>query len=428
MLKRYWVVFGTFLLAMLLYIDRIMISVAKPEVTAELGLSDKEMGWILSIFSLGYAVFQMPSGYLADKIGARKTLTLIVALWSAFTAITALAWNFGSMLLIRFLFGAGEAGAYPSMNKAVFSWIPQKERGTVIGINFSAGRLGAAFALPLISWMIIGIGWKMSFMILGIIGVIWSVLWYFNFKDEPIQVKSITDAEKKFIYENRQSQEKPKSEKGIIKQILTSSNVWLLMLQYFSSAFTFFFCLTWLFPHLKSRFQLESLEAAFYSSLPLIFGALGNICAGRMVDSLYKKGKFEKSRTTTAMLGFILATFGLLFSIYANSVQENIFFLSIAVFGADMTLSPSWSTCTDIGGVYSGAVSGAMNMFGNFGSFLTALIFPYLKDWTGSNEPFFYIGVLLNLIGIFLWMKIDPSKKLFVSSILKDKNVQKITV
>lgn len=424
--KRYWVIAGTFLLAMLLYIDRIMISVAKPDVSTTLSLSDKEMGWVLSIFSLGYALFQMPSGLLADKIGARKTLTLIVVIWSVFTAITALAWSFLSMMFVRFLFGAGEAGAYPSMNKAVFSWIPQKERGTAIGINFSAGRLGAAFALPMIAWLIQQVGWQMCFIILGILGFLWAVVWYLYFRDEPIEIKTISDSERKYIYENRQNQEKPKSDKGIIKRVLQSNNVWLLMIQYFSSAFTFFFCLTWLFPHLKSRFQLESLEAAFYSSLPLIFGALGNILAGRMVDSIYKRGYHSKSRTTTAILGFILAAFGLLFSIYSNSVGEVIVFLSIAVFGADMTLSPSWSTCSDIGGAYSGTVSGAMNMFGNFGSFLTALIFPYLKEWSGSNEPFFYLGVLLNLVGIILWLKIDPTEKLFINNQKKERI--KITV
>lgn len=427
MQKRYWVVVGTFLLAMLLYIDRIMISVAKPEVTNDLALSDKQMGWILSIFSLGYALFQVPTGLLADKIGARKTLTYIVTIWSLFTATTGLAWNFMSMMLIRFLFGAGEAGAYPSMNKAVFSWIPQKERGTVIGINFSAGRLGAAFALPLVAFLIQFFGWKMSFFVLGFIGIFWAMIWFYYFRDEPIEIKSISDEEKIYIYENRQKPEKIDSDENIIKKVLKSGNVWLLMIQYFASAFTFFFCLTWLFPHLKSRFQLESVEAAFYSSLPLVFGALGNIVAGRMVDNLYKKGQFARSRTFTAIVGFILAAFGLMFSIYASSVGEAIFFLSIAVFGADMTLSPSWSTCTDIGGVYSGTVSGAMNMFGNLGSFLTALVFPYLKDWSGSEEPFFYIGVLLNLIGIFLWMKIDPTAKLF-NQVQKNKIETKIPV
>ncbi|NJN33877.1 MAG: MFS transporter [Saprospiraceae bacterium] len=411
--KRYWVVFGTFLLAMLLYIDRILISVAKPEVSRDLGLTDKEMGWVLSIFSLGYALFQVPAGALADKIGARKTLTYIVSLWSVFTAFTGFAWNFISLLIIRFLFGAGEAGAYPSINRAVYSWIPLDERGTVNGINFSAGRLGAAFALPVIAWLIKNIGWQNSFYVLGIIGVFWAIIWYTFFRDEPNELKNLSEKEKNYILTHRQQpKNNANTEGGTITHIFQQRNVWLLMLQYFSSNFTFFFCLTWLFPHLKTRFNLETVEAAFYASLPLIFGAVGNIVAGLMVDFLYKKGQYAWSRKLTAIVGFFLAAMGLFCSIYTESVTATVFFLSFSVMGADMTLSPSWATCSDIGGRNSGTVSGAMNMFGNLGAFLTALIFPYLHDWSGSDNLFFYIGVLLNIMGVFYWLKINPLLKI----------------
>ena len=418
MQKRFWVVISTFLLAMLLYIDRILISVAKPEVTSDLALTDKQMGWVLSIFSLGYALFQVPSGMLADKIGSRKALTLIVSIWSIFTAITGFAWNFVSLLLIRFLFGAGEAGAYPSINRTVFSWIPIKERGLITGINFSAGRLGAAFSLPILAWIIQAIGWQNSFYILGGIGLIWAVVWYLFFKDEPQDVKNISELELNYILNYRQSQSKEKIETLTLKKLFSERNVWYLMLQYFANNFTFFFCLTWLFPHLKTRFDLENIEAAFYSAIPLIFGAFGNIFAGALVDFLYKKGYESRSRTITAMLGFLLAAVGLFGSIFSYSANEVIFFLSVAIFGADMTISPSWSTCTDIGGPYSATISGTMNMFGNLGAFITALIFPYLKDWTGSDEPFFFIGVFLNLMGVILWLEIDPSKLIFNKKII----------
>ncbi|MEZ4905372.1 MAG: MFS transporter [Spirosomataceae bacterium] len=405
-------IIGTFLLAMLLYIDRILISVAKPEVTHALSLTDKEMGWILSIFSLGYALFQVPSGLLADKIGSRKTLTLIVSVWSLFTALTSLAWNFGSMMLIRFLFGVGESGAYPSINRTVFSWIPTKERGTVNGINFSAGRLGAAFALPLVAWLIKILGWQLSFILLGLVGVAWALAWYFWFRDDPSQMDSITEAEKGYILTYRQEQSQNDTPQLSLKKMLQNRTVLSLMGQYFSSNFTFFFCLTWLFPHLKSRFQLESVEAAFYSSVPLLFGALGNILAGRMVDTLYRRGYLGESRTFTAIVGFVLAAVGLLFSVFSHSIVEATLFLSLAVLGADMTLSPSWAVCADIGGVYAGTVSGAMNMFGNLGAFLAALVFPYLHDWFGADEPFFYLGVFLNLLGVLFWLKVQPTKKI----------------
>jgi ACS family glucarate transporter-like MFS transporter len=413
MKTRFWIVVGTFLLAMLLYIDRILISVAKPNVAAALSLSDKQIGWVLSIFSLGYALFQMPSGWAADKFGARRVLAFIVSFWSVLTALTGFAWNFISLMVIRFLFGAGEAGAYPSINRVVFSWIPLQERGTVNGINFSAGRLGAAFALPMVAWLIEALGWRESFTILGIIGIVWAVAWYFWFRDEPTEHPQIDKEELDYILENRQQPTFEHYEKLPFSTLTQSRNMWLLAGQYFASNFTFFFCLTWLFPHLKTRFQLDTVEAGFYAAIPLVFGALGNIVAGRMVDSLFKQKKYSESRRWTAMLGFAIAASGLLMSTFSHSVLEAVIFLSMAVFGADMTLSPSWATCSDIGGSHSGMVSGAMNMVGNLGAFFTALAFPYLQAWTGSNEPFFYIGTLLNAAAVLMWLWIDPTERMY---------------
>ncbi|MEM9143696.1 MAG: MFS transporter, partial [Bacteroidota bacterium] len=158
--KRYLMVLGTFLLALLLYIDRVCISVAKDPIAESLGLSDKQMGWVLSAFALGYALLQTPSGLMSDRYGPRKILTLIVTLWSLFTALTGAVWNFISLLATRFLFGAGEAGAFPGISRAIYSWIPLKERGIVTGINFSGSRLGAAFALPAVAWLIDVLGWR----------------------------------------------------------------------------------------------------------------------------------------------------------------------------------------------------------------------------------------------------------------------------
>lgn len=409
---RTWIVIGTFFLAMLLYIDRILISVAKTDVATALSLSDKQMGWALSIFSLGYALFQMPSGWAADKFGARHILTAIVTLWSILTALTGWAWSFVSLLAIRFLFGAGEAGAYPSINRVVFSWMPVSERGTVNGINFSAGRLGAAFALPSVAWLIQAFGWRECFAFLGIIGIVWAAVWWLWFRNEPTEKTGISQQELNFILKNRQQTATDTYEKLSLNTLLGSRNMHLLMGQYFASNFTFFFCLTWLFPHLKTRFNLDTVEAGFYASIPLIFGAVGNIIAGRMVDYLFKQNQFSASRRYTAIVGFLIAAVGLWMSAYAHTAVEATIFLSMAVFGADMTLSPSWATCSDIGGNNSGMVSGAMNMVGNLGAFLTALAFPYLQAWTGSNEPFFYLGTFLNLSAILMWQRIDPIKVL----------------
>ena len=189
---RYKMVGGTFILAMIVLFDRILISVAKDPIASDLGLNDKQMGWVLSIFALGYALFQTPSGFLADKFGARRVLTAVVSLWSFFTALSGAVWNFGSLMIVRFLFGMGEAGAFPGMARAIFKWIPVKERGIVNGINFSGGRIGAAIALPLVAGLIELTSWRMSFVILGMIGIVWAVIWHFWFRDSPSEHRGIS--------------------------------------------------------------------------------------------------------------------------------------------------------------------------------------------------------------------------------------------
>jgi len=406
-------VFGTFILALIVLFDRILISVAKDPISSDLSLNDKQMGWILSIFALGYALFQTPSGYLADKFGARKILTIVVSLWSLFTALTGAVYNFITLLIVRFVFGAGEAGAFPSMARAIYSWIPLNERGIVNGINFSGGRIGAAIALPVVAWLIELTSWRASFLILGVIGIVWAVIWHFWFRDSPSDHPGMSIDELKYIQNNIQESSSAAETKNIsFSKMFRSKSVWLLMGQYFSSNFTFFFCLTWLFPHLKIKYNLDAIEAGFYSSAPLIFGAIGNWVSGFLVDFIYKKNHWSLSRKIPAIIGFSLATIGIISSIYMKEVSGAVIFISMAVFGADMTLSPSWSACVDIGKEHSGTVSGTMNMAGNLGSFFTALAFPYMMAFTGSSLPFFFLAAALNLLAIPMWLAVKPQKPL----------------
>ena len=337
-----------------------------------------------------------------------KWIYLIMAL---FTGLTGAVYNYLSLLLVRFLFGAGEAGAFPGMARAVFSWIPMNQRGLVQGINFSGSRLGAAFALPLVAWMVTTFGWRTSFIILGIIGFGWAAFWYAWFRDDPTEHKSISVEEREYILQQRQQTEATGSDAKLnLSVIFRSKNMWLAMLQYFCSNFTFFFTLTWLFPYVKNQYNLDAVDAAFYASAPLICGALGNWFSGWLIDRIYKSDHWVLSRKLPATIGFTLAALGLIGSIYMDSVGAAIIFLSIAIFGADMTLPPSWAFCIDIGRKNAGAVSGTMNMAGNVGSFVTALAFPYLKAWAGSVTPFFFLGAVLNILAIIVWQMKKPDK------------------
>jgi len=411
---RYWLVFGTFLLSMLLYVDRVCISSAKENIAADLKLTDTEMGWVLSIFALGYALFQVPSGIMADRFGPRVILTAVVTVWSAFTALTGAAYGYVSMMLCRFCFGAGEAGAFPGCARAVYSWIPMSERGLVQGVMFSGARFGAAFTLPVVAWMVSHLGWRMSFVVLGLVGVGWAIFWFFWFRDDPETHPRISLAEKELILKARQAAVtgEETTPKLTATRLFGSRNVWLLMVQYFASNFTFFFCLSWMFSYLKKRYELGMVEAGLYAALPPLAGAFGNWTAGALIDWIYRRGKWTASRRTPAVCGFILAAVGLLASLQMNTALGAVLCLSLAVFGADMTIAPSWSVCIDIGRGNAGTVSGTMNMAGNLGSFVTALAFPYLLQWTGTHNTFFYVGAALNVVAVGAWLLTRPERKL----------------
>jgi MFS transporter, ACS family, glucarate transporter len=408
---RFVLVLFTFLHTVNLYIDRACISAAKESIVTDLNLTLTQWGWIMAVFTLGYALFQTPTGYFADARGPRFVLTAIVIFWSCLTTITGMMKSFFSMMVVRFLFGAGEAGAFPALSKVVFNWFPIKERGIVQGINFSGARVGAALALPFVAFLIDWIGWRYSFVFFGVTGILFAILWYIVFRDKPEDYPYIGDEEKEYIAKHRQ-QSSGKKESIPFFTILHSGNMWLAMGQYIASNFTFYFTLSWMYPYLKDRFALGGVEAGFYSMVPLLAGAVGNWTSGFLVDKLYKENRYNFSRRLPAIVGFALAAVGMILMLYANTPEMSILFLSLAIFGADMTLSPSWTFCIDIAKENAGAVSGTMNMAGNLGAFVTIIAFPYLLQWTGSHEFFFYLCSALSVMAIVMWSFMRADKPL----------------
>lgn len=252
--------------------------------------------------------------------------------------MTAIAWNFSSMLVIRFLFGVGEAGAFPGIAKVVYAWIPVHERGLIKGINFSGSRIGAAVAMPLISGLIAGFGWKLTFCVLMFVGFAWSTFWWCWFRNDPSEHARISHEEREYILANRQQELPAKSATngGHVSQtttvaiLLSSTNLWLMMVQYFASNFTFFFSLSWLYPYVKDTYNLGAMGAGFAAMIPLLAGALGNVVSGALVDYLYRLGWNGWSRKLPAVIGFSLAALGMVMSLNQASVVGAVFWLSIA--------------------------------------------------------------------------------------------------
>lgn len=413
---RYLLIVGTFLLAMLLYVDRVCLSAAKDTVAADLGFDDRAMGWVFGAFSLGYALCQTPAGMIADRFGPRRVLTLVVCCWSLFTALTAAVRGFPGMLLVRFCFGVGEAGAFPGTSRAFFSWLPMSERGIAYGINFSASRLGTAFALPGVAWLVAVIGWRATFVSLGVAGLVWAVIWYAWFRDDPTEHPGTSPEERAHILEHRQRADDNNTLNPAplrVRSVLASSTMWFVMAQYFASNFTVYFCLTWLPSYLKAQYGISMIAAGWMAIPVFVGGMLGNWTGGVLVDGIYRRGHWVGSRRLPAIIGFLFAAIGMILCVVGERQSAIVIGgMSLALFGADMTLAPSWSTCTDIGRRHAGAVSGTMNMAGNIGAFVTGLAFPYLQKWTGSTAPYFLVAAILSGLATFAWLLVRPDRPL----------------
>ncbi|MEM9646204.1 MAG: MFS transporter [Planctomycetota bacterium] len=418
---RFFLIFGAFVISVLMWVDRACISAAKGEMQTDLGFSDMQMGWVMSIFALGYALFQVPSGKMADRFGARKVMTVVVLVWSMFTALTGVVRGYAGMIGLRFLFGMGEAGGYPTLARAFTSWLPMNERGITNSISFSGGRLGAALAMPGVVWLMGALGgWQQTFWFFGFVGVAFAIGWYLLFRDTPETHFAVSEREAQYIIQARtppkeavaSGSQEPESSPIAFADMLRSKNMLMLMVQYVAHNFTFFFTVSWFFPYLKETFSLTQEQTGWYAAAPLLCGVLGNWLAGFTVDRLFSLGKWRLSRRLPAAVGFVFGAIGMSLCVNMTTPAAAVACMCLAIFGSDMILSPSWSTCMDIGGKSAGAVSGAMNMVGNLGSFCTALAFPYLVGWFGSHEPFFYLAAGLNVLAIFMWFRIEPDRSM----------------
>jgi ACS family glucarate transporter-like MFS transporter len=268
--------------------------------------------------------------------------------------------------------------------------------------------------MPLVAWMIGVLGWRPTFMLLGIVGFFWAVLWYLWFRDEPETHPTISAEERNLILAQRQRSDHDGRPAAALSagSLFRSRNMWLAMGQYVCSNFTFYFAISWSFPYVKKTFDLSDVEAGLYAAIPLLGGAVGNWLSGAIVDAIYRRGRWRASRQLPAMFGFALAAAGLAGTQYVDTAIGYSAFLAVAILGADMTLSPSWAFCIDIGRSNAGTVSGTMNMAGNLAAVATMLAFPYLQEWTGSTTPYFLTAAFLNLAAVGLWMLTRPETPL----------------
>jgi MFS transporter, ACS family, glucarate transporter len=284
---RYWVVVFALTLAILSYIDRVALSKAAPRIQETLGINEQNWGLVAAMFGLGYALFEIPGGFLGDWLGPKKILIRIVLWWSFFTALTGWMWNLASLAIAQFLFAAGEAGCFPNLTKAFASWLRRDERVRIQGIMWAAARWGGAFTplLVVYTWSLLeGFGvsqatsWRWAFVCFGALGVVWCLIFAWWFKDRPEDHKGVNAGELEMLKEVR----------GLAgghsdvpwKRLVKSRSIILLWVQYFCCSFPWYFYIVYLSKYLQEYHMLDEQASARYAILPLFFGGFGCLFAG----------------------------------------------------------------------------------------------------------------------------------------------------
>ena len=396
-----------FLLSIITYLDRVCIAVAGPRMQADLKIGPDWWGWVVGVFAISYAAFEIPSGSMGDRIGPRKVLTRIVLWWSAFTTLTGFAANVQMLLPIRFLFGAGEAGAYPNSSSSISRWFPAVERARAHGIVWMASRIGGAISPLLVVPIQARYGWRASFYVFGILGVIWELVWYGWYRDRPAEMPGVSKAEMEEIGDPpaRAHQGLPWS------TALRSRNFRALLWMYFTYCYGSFFFLSWLQTYLV-RGRGFSEKDLLLSTFPFILGALANLAGGFSSDALVRRLGLKRGRRTVAMVGLSASALFTIATIVTPNKYVALVFLALSYAGSDFMLPTAWAVCLDIGKKYAGAVTGSMNTAGQIGSFLSSVCFGYIVKYSGSYElPLVPITVML-AISAALWLKIDATEEL----------------
>lgn len=409
MKQRHRVLLLLFLLSIITYLDRVCLSVAGPRMQADLGISTERWGWVVGAFTISYALFEIPTGVMGDRLGSRLVLTRIVVWWSAFTTLTGAVSNFYALLATRFFFGAGEAGAYPNSSGTIARWFPLSERGQAHGVVWMASRVGGALSPLLVVPIQRAFGWRASFWAFGVIGIVWAVVWYRVYRDRPSDAAGITRAELEEIGPDTSGHAHQSLPWALA---LRRWNFWKILLMYHLYCWGSYFYVSWLHTYLQKGRGFSEGEMAVYSTLPFIAGIGGNLFGGWVSDRLVMHRGLRFGRRVVGASGLVLSGALMLVAAMSNSKWVALACLTLGYGAMDCMLPVSWSICLDIGRRYAATVGGTMNMAGQLGSFLSSVAFGYAVTYFGSYNAPLYPMALCLVASAVLFTRIDPEEPL----------------
>jgi MFS family permease len=408
---RQWVIFYAVTLAIITYVDRVCISKSAEFIMRDLNLTKVQMGYAFTAFGWAYALFEIPGGWLGDKIGPRKVLMRVVMMWSLFTIATGWAWGLVSLVFFRFLFGVGEAGCFPNLTKAFTLWLPVQERVRAQGIMWLSARWGGAFTPLLVAWMLTFMEWRYTFLTFGLLGVVWAWFFYSWFRDNPKDHPSVNAAELAHIGDPGSAVDAHASVPW--GKLFASPTVWLLWGQYFCMSYGWYFYVTWFPTYLKEEKTFADMtdwQRSLMACVPLFFGGLGSIFCGLISGPMARSSLgLAKTRRLMGFLGLAGAGALLLGSTFLQNPFLAVLAIGLASFCNDLAMPGGWGACMDVGGKHTGSLSGSMNMMGNAGGAVAPMALPLILAATNNNWSInFYVFAAVYGLGALCWVFLDP--------------------
>lgn len=431
--RRYVVLAFLCVLSFLTYFDRVCIMRAQADVQKDLHISDGQMGLIFGAFWLAYALFEIPGGWLGDRYGSRLTLTRIVLAWSLFTALSGSATGFLSLLAYRFLFGAGEAGAYPNMARVQAHWLPARTRAWAGGLLWLLARWGGAFA-PLVFGALLRLfdsagfrdllaavhlpadlsAWRVAFWAAGLVGAVWCVAFVVWFRDDPASVPSVNAAELRLI--KGDSAIEPGSHdmpRRVWVALLASPSLGAIGVLYIFGSFGWSFFVSWMPRYLQEVHGVEFGQSELMTGLPLFCGGISCLVGGALSDAVVRRtGRKWLGRAAFPVVGYTLAA-AFMYSVrFAGTPVQASVLMCLASAAVDFGQGANWATIVDVGGRYAGTATGFINMVGNAGNYLQpylgALVFRTL-GW----DALFGVYAAAFLGAASMWLFINPERTFY---------------
>lgn len=419
---RWKILSWLFIISVITYVDRVNISVAGQEMMPALGISSIEIGALFSAFVLGYALFQIPGGWLGDIWGSRIVLTLALLWWSIFTILTALADRlflvsflglFGTLMVIRFLIGTGEAAALPNFNRTVANWFPGSERGIGMGVAIGGIGLGSAITPPAVAWMMTQYGWKAAFYVTGAAGLIVAAGWYLMARDDPRQHSGVNHEELAWIVSSAypDSESAKKSDEKSFRILLKMPSVWYLTLSYTMLGYIAYIYLSWFFLYLVNVRHFTVLKGSFLASSPFLAMAIFCPLGGWMTDRATRRYGPNIGRRGIGAGGMLMTSL----LIYSGAITTNPYWAIVLLsFGAGIlygTVGAFWSSTIDLSKEHSGALSGLMNMGANLGGTLSPTLTPWLGERYGWHIAL-TVAAAAAFLGTILWLGVRFDQKI----------------